>query len=864
MPKLLMIDSNPGFRETFVLRLRDELPSASVSQAETAAQARKWLASGKTADFALLHYADDSDMSLARTLAEARFAPKVIVYSAQDRSNRARKKAIEAGAWTYFYRGRLLEEVADLIDRIHDLTELQRQLAEGSPERDWLMGVIGDLGAGVMVIDRDYRIWYVNRKQQEIGEGEYESGRLCWLPCRSRQAQWEPCRSCPAKTMFRALDSGAAWGSAPVVMPKLTPGALKFLQASATPLWDSKRRRVIGAVLCVSDVTDTEIPRLVADEAEIHHELETKVKGLLRAIQEMGYARVRTFRCSPTGKVFQGYLEVGGRLSIDDFGDFSIPVEVEEKWFGPFPEEPTPRGEVRQLTPEMANDERHQKYILVPLQMQRVRRWIEFPLWHGRVPIGKLVLDNYTPEADDQAINDLGETDCELIAPFAQLCGKLIGVTLVYEEYIESVQMIRRLRRMDERIWRQGSLDAVLQTIIDTAIEFTGAESGHLRTKEGGFLVARAGRGIYYSTFCGGPRERVPVDDYGSTSSRAVRERRFVQWDNAQREPAWQRQLEEADLSPQMKGKLRVLRSHVAVPIMTDEVIGVIGLQAREVGFFSARKCHFIQEFCARAALAISHEWWQNERLRRQEATLSAWREFISQATHRLNNPLSVVHGSLTMASRLEGRGELDAAKATDYLHKIRDQVKTLGKVTDSMREYGRQTAIETAPLRADTRDIVADLTAFVSDFLQARPKLQCQVKAAGEPIAVETDFDLLHEIIGELLTNAEKHAGKAAGTAVEIKSATSDIVRAHSLAPRTPYVCIAVIDSGPGIQPDLKEKVFLPLYTLREKQGMGMGLAIIKRQVRRLGGDVRETGVYGEGTRFQITIPQRRKGSEE
>ena len=67
----------------------------------------------------------------------------------------------------------------------------------------------------------------------------------------------------------------------------------------------------------------------------------------------------------------------------------------------------------------------------------------------------------------------------------------------------------------------------------------------------------------------------------------------------------------------------------------------------------------------------------------------------------------------------------------------------------------------------------------------------------------------------------------------------------------------ISVTDTGPGIPAALREKVFEPFFTTRQR-GSGLGLAIVARRVRELEGEIRvgSPDVDGRGTRFSVTFP--------
>jgi signal transduction histidine kinase len=69
--------------------------------------------------------------------------------------------------------------------------------------------------------------------------------------------------------------------------------------------------------------------------------------------------------------------------------------------------------------------------------------------------------------------------------------------------------------------------------------------------------------------------------------------------------------------------------------------------------------------------------------------------------------------------------------------------------------------------------------------------------------------------------------------------------------------VAIAITDCGPGIAPELRDRVFEPFFTTKQK-GTGLGLAIVKKNVHNLGGDIRlESPIAdGRGTRMTVLVP--------
>jgi signal transduction histidine kinase len=68
--------------------------------------------------------------------------------------------------------------------------------------------------------------------------------------------------------------------------------------------------------------------------------------------------------------------------------------------------------------------------------------------------------------------------------------------------------------------------------------------------------------------------------------------------------------------------------------------------------------------------------------------------------------------------------------------------------------------------------------------------------------------------------------------------------------------VAISFKDSGPGISPEIRDKVFDPFVTFNRKEGTGLGLSIVQNIIENHGGRVNIEGSYGEGAEFVITLP--------
>ena len=106
----------------------------------------------------------------------------------------------------------------------------------------------------------------------------------------------------------------------------------------------------------------------------------------------------------------------------------------------------------------------------------------------------------------------------------------------------------------------------------------------------------------------------------------------------------------------------------------------------------------------------------------------------------------------------------------------------------------------------------------------------------------VEGDASQLRQVFVNLIDNAVHAAGEEGHVVVEARAGESS-------------VAVAVEDSGPGLDPSIRARLFEPLVTTKAK-GIGLGLALVKRIVERHGGTIGYEP-RGKGARFVVRLPR-------
>ena len=221
-----------------------------------------------------------------------------------------------------------------------------------------------------------------------------------------------------------------------------------------------------------------------------------------------------------------------------------------------------------------------------------------------------------------------------------------------------------------------------------------------------------------------------------------------------------------------------------------------------------------------------------NAMLARLEAGRREQRDFVADASHELQSPLTAFRAQLEVAQAHPDRAEWGAL--VDDLLEDTDRMEVLVRdllvlAAGESPESGRTTPVRLA-------DVVGEAVASAG---------ASGVQVSGADPVVRGDPDQLTRAVRNLLDNALRHA--ASTVAVELA-----VVGAHGV--------VRVSDDGPGVAPDQAEKVFERFYRgdparSRADAGTGLGLAIARTLARRCGGDVvlepSETGAV-----FVLRVP--------
>lgn len=242
----------------------------------------------------------------------------------------------------------------------------------------------------------------------------------------------------------------------------------------------------------------------------------------------------------------------------------------------------------------------------------------------------------------------------------------------------------------------------------------------------------------------------------------------------------------------------------------------------------------------------------ERERLERQAALeLQLQQSQKLEAVGLLAGGIAHDFNNILMAIR--GTAELAADGGPDLKEDMREITRAVDhgvSLTRQLLAFGRRDAVQVK--RFDLRDVVRDMEAMLRRLLARQ--VEVRVTLPPDEIAVEMDRGQVEQVLLNLAINA-RDAMPSGGT-LQVSVATMTTEKAGVVAPGG-YAVMSVADTGTGITPEVKARIFEPFYTTKPRgRGSGLGLATVYSIVSRAGGTINVDTIVGKGTTFEVLLP--------
>jgi two-component system, NtrC family, nitrogen regulation sensor histidine kinase NtrY len=220
---------------------------------------------------------------------------------------------------------------------------------------------------------------------------------------------------------------------------------------------------------------------------------------------------------------------------------------------------------------------------------------------------------------------------------------------------------------------------------------------------------------------------------------------------------------------------------------------------------------------------------------------LAAWADMARQVAHEVKNPLTPIQLSAEHLRRVFADRSEDFARTLETCtDTILKQVRTLRGIVTEFSAFARPPADELSAQdpRAMLEEVIRPYQAGLP------PRVDLTLDLDGAAPAVRADRRLLERALVNLLENALQAVGEAGSIRVSLR--TRDEGR---------RVEIEVRDSGPGVAPEARDRIFEPFFSTKTS-GSGLGLALVKKIAEDHGGGVSLESTPGEPTRALLWLP--------
>ena len=217
----------------------------------------------------------------------------------------------------------------------------------------------------------------------------------------------------------------------------------------------------------------------------------------------------------------------------------------------------------------------------------------------------------------------------------------------------------------------------------------------------------------------------------------------------------------------------------------------------------------------------------------REQSTLARLGEMAAVIAHEVKNPLAGIRGAIQVIGGRLPEGSGDAVMTKEIVARI-----------DALNDLMKDLLLFARPPQPRPRRVeVSRLVATTVELLKEDPALKgVRIQVDGSVPPIEADPELLKIVFQNLLVNGA-HAMQGQGTIRITVEAIDSSCR------------IAFSDAGPGIPPEIREKIFTPFFTTKSR-GSGLGLSTAKRLIDAHHGTISIDCPSGGGTTVSIRLP--------
>lgn len=248
--------------------------------------------------------------------------------------------------------------------------------------------------------------------------------------------------------------------------------------------------------------------------------------------------------------------------------------------------------------------------------------------------------------------------------------------------------------------------------------------------------------------------------------------------------------------------------------------IGTLVLLLSAYRFNQLRKKHDLK---LQSELSLQKELNNAQSLNIKNAKLTSLGEMSAGIAHEINNPLAIIMGSLTLISKFRDQPEKLDAK----LQSVKKSAERIGKIVSGLKKFSRTGGEPNYQAHSLSKILNEALVLTEIKSKRHNVTVQVDIRTEAETLCDEVEIE---QVIINLINNS-----------VDAIQYLSERWIRVELTEQSELIILRVMDSGPGIPQEIRDKLFEPFFTTKKVgEGTGLGLSITKGILDQHGAKIR------------------------
>lgn len=225
---------------------------------------------------------------------------------------------------------------------------------------------------------------------------------------------------------------------------------------------------------------------------------------------------------------------------------------------------------------------------------------------------------------------------------------------------------------------------------------------------------------------------------------------------------------------------------------------------------------------------------------------LSLMGEMASGIAHEINQPLAAISSYARVSINIANTENPDLVKLTEILHKTQEQAFKAGRIVHRMREFVKYQSKHRSS--ANINNLIHEAVGLcIAELKQSGIKLTFEL--AGDLPLVYVDYIQIEQVLINLIRNSVDALQNLPLNQPRQLTLRSRLIEHNR-------VQVGVMDNGPGLNKEQRQKILTPFYTTKADGGMGMGLSISRSIIESHEGSLSFNSESGKGASFYFTLP--------